>query len=49
MWLKVMIEENTLVLCADEFLSKTQNKNPVVTNLSTTAALEDITKNIMLM
>ncbi len=41
---QVMIEENTLVLCADEFLSKTQNKNPVVTNLSTTAALEDITK-----
>jgi len=41
---KVMIEENTLVLCVDEFLSKTQNKNPVVTNLSTTAALEDITK-----
>ena len=41
---KVMIEENTLVLCVDEFLSKTQNKNPVITNLSTTAALEDITK-----
>ncbi len=40
----VMIEENTLVLCADEFLSKTKNKNSVVTNLSTTAALEEITK-----
>jgi len=41
---QVIIEENTLVLCADEFLNKTQNKNSVVTNLSTTAALEDITK-----
>ena len=41
---QVMIEENTLVLCADEFLSKTNNKNPIVTNLSTTAALEEITK-----
>jgi len=41
---QVIIEENTLVLCTDEFLNKTQNKNSVVTNLSTTAALEDITK-----
>ena len=41
---KIMIEENTLVLCADEFLSKTNNQNPIVTNLSTTAALEEITK-----
>ena len=41
---QVMIEENTLVLCADEFLSKTNNQNPIVTNLSTTAALEEITK-----
>ena len=41
---QIMIEENTLVLCTDEFLNKTQNKNAVVTNLSTTAALEDITK-----
>ena len=41
---QVMIEENTLVLCAEEFLNKTKNQNPIVTNLSTTAALEEITK-----
>ena len=41
---QVMIEENTLVLCTDEFLNKTNNQNPIVTNLSTTAALEEITK-----
>ena len=41
---QIMIEENTLVLCADEFLNKTNNKNPIVTNLSTTAAIEEITK-----
>ena len=41
---QIMIEENTLVLCADEFLNKTKSKNSVVTNLSTTAALEEITK-----
>ena len=41
---QIIIEENTLVLCADEFLNKTKNKNPIITNLSTTAALEDITK-----
>ena len=39
---QVMIEENTLVLCADEFLSKTNKQNPIVTNLSTTAALEEV-------
>ena len=41
---QIMIEENTLVLCADEFLNKTKNRNPIVTNLSTTAALEEITQ-----
>ena len=41
---QIMIEENTLVLCADEFLNKTKNQNPIVTNLSTTVALEEITK-----
>lgn len=40
----IMIEENTLVLCVDEFLSKTKKNNPIVTNLSTTAAIDDITK-----
>ena len=40
----IMIEENTLVLCVDEFLSKTKKNYPIVTNLSTTAAVEDITK-----
>ena len=39
---QVMIEENTLVLCVDEFLSKTNKQNPIVTNLSTTAALEEV-------
>jgi len=39
---QVIIEENTLVLCADEFLNKTKTKNPIVTNLSTTSAMEDI-------
>ena len=41
---QVMIEENTLVLCVEEFLNKTKNQNPIVANLSTTAALEEITK-----
>ena len=41
---QVMIEENTLVLCVDEFLKKTKKQNPIVTNLSTTAALEEITQ-----
>ena len=40
----VVIEENTLALCADEFLDKTKIKNPIVTNLSTTAAIDDIGK-----
>ena len=41
---KIIIEENTLVLCVEEFLNKTKTQQPVVTNLSTTSALEDITK-----
>ena len=41
---EVIIEENTLVLCVEEFLNKTKSTRPVVTNLSTTAALEEITK-----
>ena len=41
---KVIIEENTLVLCVEDFLNKTQLKNPVITNLSTTAALDEVAK-----
>ena len=40
----VVIEENTLALCAEEFLNKTKTKNPIITNLSTTAAIEDVAK-----
>ena len=40
----IVIEENTLVLCVDEFLNKTETKEPIVTNLSTTSAIEDITE-----
>ena len=40
----VIIEENTLVLCIEEFLDKTKTQQPVVTNLSTTSAVEDIAK-----
>tara|TARA_B100000614_G_scaffold114181_1_gene102584 strand:- start:12810 stop:14171 length:1362 start_codon:yes stop_codon:yes gene_type:complete len=39
---KIIIEENTIVLCALNFLSSSQNNNPIITNLSTTSALEDI-------
>ena len=39
-----MIEENRLVLCVDEFLRKTKKNHPIITNLSTTAAIEDIAK-----
>jgi len=41
---EVIIEENTLVLCVEEFLNKTKSKKPIVTNLSTTSALEEIAK-----
>ena len=41
---QIIIEENTLVLCADEFLNKTKTQNPIVTNLSTTSALEEVTQ-----
>ena len=40
----IFIEENTLVLCVEEFLNKTKTNKPVVTNLSTTSAIEDITE-----
>tara|TARA_B100000029_G_scaffold506200_1_gene588531 strand:- start:496 stop:1854 length:1359 start_codon:yes stop_codon:yes gene_type:complete len=40
----IVIEENTLVLCVEEFLNKTKTNKPVVTNLSTTSAIEDITE-----
>lgn len=38
----IVIEENTLVICIKEFLDKTNNTSPIVTNLSTTAAVEEI-------
>ena len=41
---EIIIEENTLVLCVDEFLSKNKTQQPVVSNLSTTSALSDIAK-----
>jgi len=41
---EVIIEENTLVLCVEDFLNKTKSRKPIVTNLSTTAALEEIAK-----
>ncbi|MDB4125678.1 phosphoglucosamine mutase [Candidatus Marinimicrobia bacterium] len=39
---EIIIEENTLVICADEVLSRIKTQKPVVTNLSTTSALDDI-------
>ena len=41
---EVIIEENTLVLCVDDFLDKTKSIKPIITNLSTTAALDEIAK-----
>ena len=41
---EIIIEENTLVLCIKEFLSQTKSKKPIVVNLSTTAAIEEIAK-----
>jgi len=39
---EIIIEENTLVICTDEVLSKISTEKPVITNLSTTSALDDI-------
>ena len=39
---EIIIEENTLVICTDEVLSKIKTEKPVITNLSTTSALDDI-------
>ena len=41
---KIIIEENTLALCVKEFLSQTKSKKPIVVNLSTTAAIEEVAK-----
>ena len=40
----IIIEENTLALCVKEFLSQTKSKKPIVVNLSTTAAIEEVAK-----
>ena len=37
-------EENTLVLCADDYYSETKSKSPLITNLSSTMCLDDIAK-----
>ena len=39
---KIVIEENTLVLCIKEYLEKTNDTNPIVTNLSTTSAVDEV-------
>ena len=39
---EVIIEENTIVLCALNFLRSSQDNKPIITNLSTTSALEDV-------
>jgi len=41
---KIIIEENTLAICVKEFLSQTKSKEPIVVNLSTTAAIEEVAK-----
>ena len=42
---KIIIEENTLALCIKEFLSRKKSKKPIVVNLSTTSAIEEIAKD----
>ena len=41
---EIVIEENTLVLCIEEFLMQTKSKKPIITNLSTTSAVEEVAK-----
>jgi len=38
----IIIEENTLAICINEFLNKNNTNKTIVTNLSTTSALDDI-------